>query len=150
MDLIVWSLWLRTPVVPQPSWLVWLPAKAIGSGGCVNTQRGKSSPGPGNTQEPTKRAIQQTVEAEENCKKQCSANYTNPYHTMINPYSRSSNPTHSQIIANTILANTNTHTHTHTSMSTGMRPHARSHQEAGRKAPALTNHKTPPKGVHAT
>ena len=55
---------------------------------------------PSNTREPTARAIKQTVEAGDNCKKQHSADDTKPEHTTINPHRRSS-PLHTirQIIA---------------------------------------------------
>ena len=55
----------------------------------------------GSTQEPTQRASQQTVEVEDNCKKQCRTNDTKPnvYPTTINLHRRSGNPAHSQFKA---------------------------------------------------
>ena len=61
------------------------------------TRRRKNKPS--NTQEPTSRAMQQTVVAEYNRQKQCGAIDTKPNRSTVYLHRRSSNPTLSQIVA---------------------------------------------------
>ena len=85
---------------------------------CV-TRRRKSEPS--NTQDQTKRARRQALEADDYCNRQCGANDTKSNHTTMNPHRKSSNPTHSQVIAKSSKS-TNI-----SIMYIGMHPHAPGH-----------------------
>ena len=67
---------------------------AVGSRGTIGLLHGEGRIG--KTQEPTQRAMQRTVKAEDNYCIGSSAEPTIPNAIKISPHRRSSNPTHSQ------------------------------------------------------